>query len=71
MPRREGYYRDYYAQNKEKYKKYYYPTYAYEISINGINYIFDKKQDIKIKRVKYSNITDTPDYVFVSSYKQK
>ena len=71
MPRRQSYWKEYYAKNKQKYKKYYQPTYAYSISINGTHYVYDKKQDIEIKRIQYNDIKDKCNYVIVSSCNQK
>ena len=53
MPRRENYWRDYYAKNKNKYKKYYCPKYMYKLTLNGSTYYFNKKQDIQIERIEY------------------
>lgn len=60
MPRKQGYWKQYYQNNKDKYKRYYHPEYIYTLTLNGETYIFKQKQDIKIERKKYTSIKNNP-----------
>ena len=35
MPRKQGYWKQYYQNNKDKYKRYYHPEYIYTLTLNG------------------------------------
>ena len=55
MPRRQNYWKEYYAKNKHKYQKYHCRKYSYKLTVNGNVYYFDKKQDIQIERIEYQS----------------
>ena len=74
MPRRSNYWKHYYRRNKDKYKQYHCPQYAYKLTVNNDTYIFDKKQDIHVERINYRDIVNNPQWKLmfeVQSCKQK
>lgn len=74
MPRRANYWKDYYRRNKDKYKQYHCPRYAYKLTVNNDTYVFDKKQDIHVERINYRDIVNNPQWKLmfeVQSCKQK
>ena len=67
MPLREGYWKEYYANNKEKFNKNYEKKYSFTLTIDGRVYVFQHRKDIQnfftIEKVKTKDIKHHTDWI--------